>query len=59
MPDEVPTVAFALLLVQVPPPASLNVVVNPGQTFSVPVIAEGKGFTVTGVDDAQPVAVNV
>ena len=56
MPDELPTVAFALLLVHVPPPVSLNVVVDPGHTLRVPVIPEGNGFTVTGVVDAHPVA---
>ena len=38
------------LLVQVPPPvASVNVVVSPTQTFVVPVIATGSGFTVTTI----------
>lgn len=49
IPEPVPTVAKpVLLLVHVPPlVASLNVVVRPAQTFTVPVIDAGNGFTVT------------
>ena len=48
MPDDDPTVAMLLLLVlHVPPPASVSVVVAPWQTVAVPVIAEGRGLTVT------------
>ena len=48
IPDVEPTVAnIVLLLLQVPLPASLNVVVAPGQTFSAPEIVFGDGFTVT------------
>ena len=36
-----------VLLLHVPPPASLNVVVDPTHTDAVPEIAEGNGFTVT------------
>ena len=32
IPEEVPTVALALLLLQVPPPASESVIVEPTQT---------------------------
>lgn len=48
IPEEDPTVAFELLLVQLPVPvASFSVVVKPAQTFIVPVIVAGSGFTVT------------
>ena len=54
VPD-VPTVAFALLLLHVPlPVASLNVVDEPAQTLIVPVIAAGNGFTVTAAVTLQP-----
>ena len=47
IPDEVPTVAFVLPLIQVPPVVtSLKEVVNPWQTVGVPVIAAGGGLTV-------------
>ena len=50
IPVPAPIVATdVLLLLQVPPPASLNAVVKPAQTTVVPVIAEGFGFTVTTV----------
>ena len=42
-----PTVALPLLLVQVPPPISASKVVAPVQTFVVPLIEDGKGFTET------------
>lgn len=48
-----------LLLVQVPPPASLKVVVAPGQMASVPEIAPGAGSTVTVLVVVQPVTGNV
>ncbi len=49
-----PTVAtVVLLLSQVPPPASDNVVVLPTQTFVVPVMGLGSGFTVIVVVTAQ------
>ena len=52
---EVPTVAFALLLLQVPlPVASLRVVAEPAHTLIVPVIAAGNGFTVTVAVTLQP-----
>ena len=55
-----PTLAIPVaLLLHVPPPASLNVVVKPEHTLSVPNIAVGNGFTVTTVVIIQPVAVNV
>jgi hypothetical protein len=48
MPEDEPMVAMAvLLLVQVPPPASVRVVVEPIQTVAVPLMAEGSGLTVT------------
>jgi hypothetical protein len=51
IPDEVPTVAIERLpLLQIPPAvALLSVVVSPGHTVRVPVIAAGSGFTVTVV----------
>jgi hypothetical protein len=51
MPVEGPIVAtVVLLLVHVPTPdGSDNVVVLPAHTVSVPVIADGKGLTVTNV----------
>ena len=55
VPEEEPTEAFALLLVHVPLPVeSLKVVVNPEQTFIVPVIVAGKGLTVTLAITLQP-----
>jgi hypothetical protein len=55
-PDPETTVATMVLpLVQVPPPASVNDVVVPGQTVIVPVIADGRGFTVTVVCVEHPV----
>ena len=44
MPVLKPTVATVVLLLDhVPPPASLNAVVVPGQTLVTPVIADGSG----------------
>ena len=43
------TVALPLLMLHVPPPASVNAVVKPAHTLSVPSIAVGNGFTVTVV----------
>ena len=46
-PVDEPTVAIlVLLLVQVPPPASVSAVVNPEQTVLVPVIGEEAALTV-------------
>ena len=46
-PVPAPTVARAgILLVQLPPPASLKVVVDPTQTCGVPDIDDGNGLTV-------------
>ena len=57
IPVDVPTVAAdVLLLLHVPPPASVNAVVEPAQTLAVPVIAEGRVLTVTTVVFWQPVA---
>jgi len=55
MPVVEPTVAIAvLLMLQVPPPVrSLKLVVYPEQTVLVPVIATGKGSTVTTAFAAQ------
>ena len=54
-PLEEPTVATDIsLLLQVPPPPSLNVVVAPAQTVVVPEIAEGNGLTVTGFVAEHP-----
>jgi hypothetical protein len=44
-----------LLLAQVPPPASLNAVVNPAQTVGVPDIADGSGLTVLTAVAMHPV----
>lgn len=52
---EVPTVAFALLLLQVPPPvASVNVVAEPVHTDAVPPIAAGEVLMVTVAVTLQP-----
>ena len=49
------TVATVVVpLVQVPPPASVNAVVAPTQTVSVPVIGLGTAFTVIGNMEVQP-----
>ena len=54
MPVDEPTLALPLLLLHVPPAGvEFNVVVAPTHTFSVPVIAVGFGFTVTGVVTVQ------
>ena len=47
--------AFPLLTLHVPPPPSLNDVVRPTQTISVPEIGNGVGYnvTVTGADVAE------
>ena len=59
IPVAEPAVAFVIsLLLQIPPPASVNVVAEPTHTEGVPLIPDGNGFTVTGVDIEQPVAVN-
>ena len=56
IPFEEPIVAFALLLIQVPPVALLlSVVVKPAQTASVPVMFAGNGLTVTTAVAIQPV----
>ncbi len=56
IPDEEPTVAIVvLLLVQVPPPASLSAVVDPEQTVVAPVIGEEAAFTVNTAKAWQPV----
>jgi len=51
-----PTIAIVvLLLLHVPPPASLSVVVAPEHTVSVPSIAVGKGSMVSTAVIRQPV----
>ena len=52
-----PTVAIeVVLLLHVPPPESeLNVVVAPGHTLNVPVMAAGNGYTVTTFVVVHPV----
>jgi len=52
-----PTVAAAVLLLVHNPPAVASVkdVVCPAQTFCMPVITAGKGFTVTTVETAHVV----
>jgi len=48
IPDDEPIATAVPPLAQVPPgEPSLNVVVLPAQTLSVPVIADGRGLTVT------------
>ena len=48
IPEEEPMVATeVLLLLQLPPPASVNEVVAPTHTFTIPVINGGPGLTVT------------
>ena len=44
-----------LLLLHVPPPASLNVDVRPRHKFSEPVIGVGGGFTTISAVAVQPV----
>ena len=60
-PVDEPTLAVpgALLLHTPPGVASLNEVVKPEQTASVPRIADGNGFTVTSAVIIQPVDDNV
>jgi hypothetical protein len=58
-PDTTPvpetTVAtLVVLLLHVPPPASLSEVVEPTQTEGVPLIADGNGLTVTTRVAVQP-----
>lgn len=56
MPVVEPTIAIVvLLLLHVPPPTSLNDVVEPEHTVSVPSIAVGKGSTVNTAVIRQPV----
>ena len=54
-PDELIVAAAVLLLLHAPPPLFVRVVVKPTHTFIVPVVADGNGFTVTGVVVIQPV----
>lgn len=56
MPVPEPTVATPVLALLHPPPvvASLNVVVCPAHTLSVPVIVAGRGLTVTVTKALQP-----
>lgn len=47
IPDDEPIIAFVLLLLQVPPEEGLlSVVVCPIQTYEVPLIVPGIGYTV-------------
>ena len=49
-PDEFTLAVVASLLLHAPPvTASVSALVSPRHTLSVPVIADGKVFTVTGV----------
>jgi hypothetical protein len=53
-----PAVAIPVaLLLQVPPPASLSVVVKPEHTLRLPNIAVGNGLTVTTAVVIQPVPI--
>ena len=55
-PEDEPTVAIGvLLLVQVPPPASVRAVVDPEQTVAVPVIGEDAALTVNTAKAWHPV----
>lgn len=59
-PVDAPIVATAgVLLLHVPPPASVKVVLDPAQTAEGPIIEDGKEFTVTTVVVMQPVEVSV
>lgn len=56
MPLSEPTVAFALMVLHVPPPVALdNVVVDPTHTFNVPVMAAGNVLTVISKVTRHPV----
>ena len=56
----VPAMATAVLLLDhVPPPGSVNIVVEPEQTVGVPPIGFGKRFIVTVLVAVQPVTGNV
>ena len=56
IPESKPTVAVpVLLLLHVPPTASLSVIFDPAHTFIVPVIAAGNGLTVITALTIQPV----
>lgn len=44
----------SLLLVHVPPPASLRIIVAPTHKVEGPEIGDGKGLTVTVLVTAQP-----
>ena len=58
VPVPEPIVAIpVLLLLQVPPPPSLNVVVDPRHTVVVPLMADGSAFTVTTVVAVHPVLI--
>jgi hypothetical protein len=46
-----------LLLLHVPPPASLKPIVAPTQTCTTPLIAEGRGLTVIKNVEVQPATV--
>ena len=59
VPVDEPIVALPLLLLQVPPPASVKFVVDPAHTLLAPVIDDGNGFTVITIELMQPVAVKV
>jgi hypothetical protein len=57
IPDEEPIPAMdELLLVQVPPPASVSVVLPPAQIVVVPDMADGEELTVTVIVAAHPEA---
>jgi hypothetical protein len=60
-PEEIPAVATDVFeLDHVPPDGALaSVVVAPGHTVAVPVIEDGKAFTVTTVEVMQPVEVSI
>ena len=46
LPDPIVAIVVALLVHEPPAEPSVKFVVNPAQTLSVPVIAEGNGLTV-------------
>jgi hypothetical protein len=59
VPVVAPTATLKLVLLQVPPPASLSVMVVPSHSVAGPLIAAGNESTVTRAVATQPVAGNV
>ena len=57
IPDEEPMLTSPAPPLHVPPPASVNVIVDPTHTVAAPVIADGNGFTVTVAVRLHPVLI--